>query len=297
MSTIAEVVDRTKQKLSGFAGRERVNVLNGSLNSSATSFNLTYTIGSETTAGAVIEIDFEQMMIVSIAGNVLTVIRGWNSTTATSHADTSIVYIEPVFASSYILREVIDEIRALPQSIFQTVSTELTFDSGLNQIDLAGATGTVLKIVAAERSSFDGANYTSFKPALRLIRNADTTDYPSGYAVALDGGLSYGQNATVRVVYAQALTVSSLSSSTDLQATVGLPITAEDILVFGAASRVLYAKETARVGFDRQGTSRSAEEIPVESNARQAQRWRLEADRRISDEAMRLVGLWGIHGA
>lgn len=297
MSTIAEVVDRTKQKLSGFAGRERVNVLNGALNSAATSLTLTYTIGSETTTGAVIEINYEQMMIVSIAGNVLTVIRGWNSTTAASHSDKSIVYIEPVFAASYILREITDEIRALPPSIFQTVSTVLTFDSGINQIDLTGATGTVLKIVSAERESFDGPNYTSFKPVLRLIRNANTTDYPSGYAVALEGGLSYGQVATIRVVYAKALTVSSLSSSTDLQSTVGLPLTAEDILVFGAASRVLYAKETARVNFDRQGSSRAAEEIPIESNARQAQRWRLEADRRISDEAMRLVGLWGIHGA
>jgi len=297
LSTIAEVVERTKQKLAGFGGRDRVNVLLTTVNSSTTSIVVTYTIGSETTIGSVIEIDYEQMMIVNIAGTTLTVIRGWNSTTPASHTAAAIIYIEPTFASSILFKEMVDEIRALPQTIFQTATTTLTFASGVNQVNLTGATGTVLKIVAAERTNFDGANYPSFKPSLRVIRNANTTDFPSGYAVSLDGGLSYGQDATVRVVYAKALTVDTLTAATDLQSTVGLPITAEDILVFGTASRMLYAKETARLDFNRQGASRAAEEIPVESNARQAQRWRLEADRRIGEEAMRLVGIWGIQGA
>lgn len=296
MSTIAEVVNRTRQKLSGFTTRDRVNVLNAAINSSVTSVTVTYTIGSETTVGAVIEIDYEQMMIVSIATNTLTVIRGWNGTTPASHSINAVIYIEPVFPASIILHEVTDELCALPQSIFQTSTTVLTFSSGVNQVDLSGATGTVYKILSADRESFDGASYPSFKPNLRLIRNADTSDFPSGYAVAIDGGLSYGQSAVVRVVYAKSLTISSLNTSTDLQSVVGLPITAEDILVLGAGSRVLYSKESARVGYDRQGSSRFAEEVPVESNARQAQRWRAEADRRIGEEAMRLVGLWGISG-
>lgn len=297
MSTLAQVVDRTRQKLSGFSGRDRVNVLNATINSSTTTVVMQYTVGSQTTAGAIIEIDYEQMMIVSISTNTLTVIRGWNGTTAASHTGGAIVYIEPTFAASVILQETIDELRALPPTLYQTATAVLTFASGVNQVDLTGATGTALWIVAAERANFDGNTYPSFKPVLRLIRNADTTVFPSGYAVALEGGLAYGQDATVRVVYAKALNTTTLSAATDLQATVGLPVTAEDILVFGAASRMLYSKETARLDFNRQGASRAAEEIPIESNARQAARWRLEADRRISDEAMRLVGLWGIHGA
>jgi len=297
MSTLAQIVDRTKQKLSGYSSRDRVNILNTTVNSSTTSIVCKYTPGAETTAGGIIEIDFEQMMIVSIAGSTLTVIRGWNGTTATSHTADAVIYVEPRLPRSEILAEVIAELRAVPQTIYKTTPVVLTFTSGSNQVDLTGASGTVLRIVNAERTGFDGASYPSFRPQLRLIRNANTTDFPSGYAVQLEGGLSYGEDAIVRVVYASELTVSSLSSATDLQATVGLPISAEDILVYGAASRLLYSKESDRVDFTRQGVSRAAEEVPIEANARQAQRWRLEADRRISEEAMRLVALWGIPGA
>jgi hypothetical protein len=86
-----------------------------------------------------------------------------------------------------------------------------------------------------------------------------------------------------------------LSSATT--ATAAATATALTFLAFGAASRLLYDKEALRLDFTRQGQSRAAEEVPPEVHGRQAQRWRLEADRRISEEAMRLIGIWGIPGA
>jgi hypothetical protein len=236
-------------------------------------------------------------MVVSNTTVTLTVIRGWNGTTAASHTSSTVVYVEPRFPRQAILDEAISELRALPQTIFTTETVVLTFSSNTNRVDLTGATGTVYRVIHADRANFEGQSYPGFKPTLRIIRNADPTAFPSGYAVAIDEGLSYGQVATVRVVYAKSLATTTLTSSTDLQATVGLPITAEDIIAFGAASRLLYDKEALRLDFTRQGQSRAAEEIPPEVQGRQAQRWRLEADRRISEEAMRLIGIWGIPGA
>ena len=297
MSTLDQIVTKTKSKLMGAVGRDKINTLATTCNSSTTSIVLTYTPGAEIVAGVIIEIDYEQMMVVSNATVTLTVIRGWNGTTAASHTSSTVVYVEPRFPRQAILDEAISELRALPQTIFTTETVVLTFSSTTNRVDLTGATGTVYRVIHADRANFEGQSYPGFKPTLKIIRNADPTAFPSGYAVAIDEGLSYGQVATVRVVYAKSLATTTLSSSTDLQSTVGLPLTAEDIIAFGAASRLLYDKEALRLDFTRQGQSRAAEEIPPEVQGRQAQRWRLEADRRISEEAMRLVGIWGIPGA
>lgn len=297
MSTLDQVVTKTKSKLMGSVGRDKINTLNDNYNSSVTTLGVTYTPGAEISPGVVIEIDYEQMMVVSQSTTTLNVIRAWNGTTAASHTAGTVVYVEPKFPRQAILDEVSNELRALPQTIFTTGTAVLSFASNTNRVDLTGATGTVYRIIHADRSSFEGQSYPGFKPTLQLIRNADTSAFASGYAVAIEGGLTYGQTATVRVVYAKSLATTTLTSSTDLQSTVGLPLTAEDILAFGAASRLLYDKETLRLDFTRQGQSRAAEEIPPEVQGRQAQRWRLEADRRISEEAMRLIGIWGIPGA
>lgn len=296
MSTFDQIVTKTKNKVTGAVGRDKINVLATTITSSSTSVVLTYTPGPEIFSGVIIEIGYEQMMVVSNSTTTLTVIRGWNGTTAISAQAGTIVYIEPRFPRQAIMDEVVNEYRALPQTIFTTSNVVLTFPSNTNRVDLTGASGsTVYRILHADRANFDGASYPGYKPTLQLIRNANTTDFPSGYAVAIERGLAYGEAATVRVVYAKALSTTT-STVTDLQSN-GLPITAEDILVFGAASRLLYDKEALRLDFTRQGQSRAAEEIPPEVQGRQAQRWRLEADRRISEEAMRLVGIWGIPGA
>ena len=297
MSTLDQIVTKTKSKLMGSVGRDKINTLNDNYNSSVTTLGVTYTPGAEIAPGVVIEIDYEQMMVVSNSTTTLNVIRAWNGTTAASHTANTVVYVEPRFPRQAILDEVTNELRALPQTIFTTGTAVLTFASNTNRVDLTGATGTVYRVLNADRANFEGQSYPGYKPTLQIIRNADTTAFPSGYAVAIEGGLAYGETATVRVVYAKSLVTTTLTSSTDLQSTVGLPITAEDILAFGAASRLLYDKEALRLDFTRQGQSRAAEEIPPEVQGRQAQRWRLEADRRISEEAMRLIGIWGIPGA
>ena len=297
MSTLDQVVTKTKSKLMGSVGRDKINTLSATYNSAVTSIVVTYTPGAEISPGVIIEIDYEQMIVVSNSTVTLTVIRAWNGTTAASHTSGTVVYVEPKFPRQAILDEVANELRSLPESIYTTGTAVLSFASNTNRVDLTGATGTVYRIVHADRSNFEGQSYPGFKPTLQIIRNADTTAFASGYAVAIEGGLTYGQTATVRVVYSKCLVTTTLTSSTDLQSTVGLPISAEDILAFGAASRLLYDKEALRLDFTRQGQSRAAEEIPPEVQGRQAQRWRLEADRRISQEAMRLVGIYGYPGA
>ena len=203
MSTLDQVVTKTKSKLMGSVGRDKINTLSATYNSAVTSIVVTYTPGAEISPGVVIEIDYEQMMVVSNSTVTLTVIRAWNGTTAASHTSGAVVYVEPKFPRQAILDEVVSELRALPETIYTTGTAVLSFASNTNRVDLTGATGTVYRIVHADRSNFEGQSYPGFKPTLQIIRNADTTAFPSGYAVAIEGGLTYGQTATVRVVYSK----------------------------------------------------------------------------------------------
>lgn len=298
MSTFNDLVYTTKNKLDGAVGRDRINTLAAAISStSATSLTVTYTPTPDLAAGSVIEIDYEQMLVMAVSTTTLTVLRGWNNTTAATHSNGAIVRVEPRFPQSTIFNELLTELRAIPRTIFQVVTTTLSFAAGINQVDLIGATGEVYRVLSAERASLDGIGYPSFIANVRLIRNLSTSDFASGYAIALDDGLSHGETASIRLTYAKSLTTSGLTTASDLQSVVGLPLSAEDILTFGAASRLMYDKEALRADIARQGQSRNAQEVPPDTNAKMAQRWRMEADRRISEEATRLLGLYGFRGA
>lgn len=296
MSTIDDIVYATKSKLDGAVGRDRVNTLGATINSSTTSVLTGYTPTPDLAIGSVIELDYEQMLVMNLSGSTLTVLRGWNNTDAVGHTANIPMYVEPRFPKQAIFNEVVQELRAIPRAIFKVVTTTLNFPANINQVDLSGATGEVFRILDAERKSFDGNGYPSFSLVTRLVRNQATTDYASGYSIQIDRGRFYKQAVQVRVTYAKTLDTTSLSTATDLQTTVGLPISAEDILTFGAASRLMYDKEALRLDFTRQGQSRNALEVPAETYAKQAQRWRMEADRRTSEESRRLLDLYGFMG-
>ena len=162
MSTLDQIVTKTKSKLMGAVGRDKINTLATTCDSSTTSIVLTYTPGAEIVAGVIIEIDYEQMMVVSNTTVTLTVIRGWNGTTAASHTSSTVVYVEPRFPRQAILDEAISELRALPQTIFTTETVVLTFSSNTNRVDLTGATGTVYRVIHADRANFEGQSYPGF---------------------------------------------------------------------------------------------------------------------------------------
>lgn len=295
MSTVDQIVYLTKAKLDGAVGRDRVNTLASTVNSSVTTIPTGYTPTPDLSIGSVIELDYEQMLVMNVVASNLTVLRGWNNTTPVAHTGGIPMFVEPRFPKQAVFNEVVQELRALPRSIYKVVTTTLNFPANINQVDLAGATGEVFRILDAERKSLDGNGYPSFSLVTRLVRNQDIADYPSGYSVQIDRGRFYKQDATVRITYAKTLDTTTVTTATDLQ-TVGLPIAAEDILTFGAASRLMYDKEALRLDFTRQGQSRNALEVPAETYAKQAQRWRLEADRRISEESRRLLDLYGFMG-
>lgn len=82
--TAQEMVDQIKQ------GNATLGVLNGALNSSTTSVTVDDASVLPSSVYTIL-VDSEQMKVTSKAGNVLTVVRGWNGTAAATHADNAVV--------------------------------------------------------------------------------------------------------------------------------------------------------------------------------------------------------------
>lgn len=284
MTTAADLVNRVENKLLGGA-RESRNKLTGSLTDSATTITLTYDLAA-LKAGAAVYVDLEGMYVweVDDTAKTATVERGQFGTTAASHDAASIVYVNPRFPKFDILGELNNDLADLSSpanGLFQMKTVELTYSAAASGYDLTSVTD-VLAVYAVE-AKFTGLAGDWQPVGFRAARNQNTTDFPSGFSVYVDDGQP-GQ--ALRVIYkAPFAALTGLSS--DMQSA-GLPSSANDIPVLGAAARLLGPREAKRVQTESQGDTRRAEEVGVGgARTAAAELWQ-ERDRRIRSEAARL---------
>ena len=122
MSTGSVVINRTlRQLLSGVV--EQKNKLAANLSASATSLTVSYDLDG-LRKGTVFEIDSEMFYVweATPGTKTLTVERGFNGSTATTHTAGAIVTTSPRFPRSQILEALNDELRDLssPSATFAT---------------------------------------------------------------------------------------------------------------------------------------------------------------------------------
>ena len=77
------------------------NLLNGAINSSATSITVDY--GAAFSVNDILLIDSEKMLITAISSNTLTVTRGYKSTTAAEHSDNAALSTTDVLANGLLI--------------------------------------------------------------------------------------------------------------------------------------------------------------------------------------------------
>jgi len=293
MTTYDTLAVRLRTKLTAAAGRDRLSFLDESMTTTTTSVVLDVAPGNDVRAGTIIEIGHERMYVRSVATATLTVRRGFDGTTATSHADDAEVRISPRYPLGRLTQELADVTRSLPRGLFCVATTTVTMESGGNSFDLTDAAGRdVLRVLVAWRTNANGVEKVYLAPQLSVIRHADTTAFPSGYAVTIPPAWTYTTDATVRVTYAYAPVTTSIAPTTDLTTHVGLPESLADALVFAAGARLLLEKEAERNDTRGQTESRFADEVPATALTQISDSWQRFADRRISEEMARLLEVY-----
>lgn len=258
MSTVGSIVTRTqRQLLSGLV--EQRNKINGSLTATGTTVTMLYDL-TGIREGAVLEIDSELMYVwaVETGAKTVTVERGFNGTTATTHASGTVTIVNPRFPRHQILEAINDDLYDLAapaNGLYRTRNLDLSWNGSDILVNLP-AVGDIIDVIQV-RIRYTSTDY----PVLRnvqLVRNLPTSDFGSGVALKMN---EPDRAATLRVVYKSPFSRVTKESD-DLQTVAGYPLSAEDILVMGAQIRLMAPREIKRNLTESQGDTRRADEVP-----------------------------------
>jgi hypothetical protein len=261
MTTTLDMINETKRYLLS-THREQYNSLNGAINSSTTSVTFNQNLGS-LGGGAIISVDLELMYVweADASSKIATVQRGFQGSTAATHSDDAMVTINPKFPDFSVFQAINHELADISGDIFQVKTETFTFIAGKEGYDLSGAVG--YDVIAFLNAFYDYPGIRRNWPRLNGVyirRDANTTDFPSGYAIIMIETAFPGRE--VRVSYSANL--SPLATLTDdVEAVSGLRSDAHDIPALGAAIRLQGVREAQRNFNDAQPDTRRATEVPT----------------------------------
>ena len=251
MPTLTNMIDEVAVNLSGYTfQQDRATYLTTAVTTttSSSASPLVLQLGSTDSVGkGVIEIDEELMWVDSFdrVANTATVApfgRGYLGTTGATHTLDSKVTISPTFPRFNIKRAINDTIRALGANIFAVKTTTFTFNSAvstyafnnLNIKNILSVTwqdiGPSKEWVPLRRWDFDSL--------------ASTTAFGAG-AQTITLGEAPVSGRTVKVVYATDPNPFTTNSE-DYATVTGLPESTRDVVVLGAAYRLLSFLDPAR---------------------------------------------------
>jgi hypothetical protein len=234
--TLTQLVDDVQLNLQGFVGKQdRATHLTATLTDSSTSMTVSST---ENIGKGIIEIDDELIWIDGYerSTGIITAApygRGYNSSDAASHAQYAKVTISPTFPRVSIKRSINDTINSVYPSVFATDSTTLEYISARNTYELPTNAISVMglrwKTVGPTK---EWLPVRRFEPDLM----ANTTAFTSGKSVTILDAITPGQ--TIQVYYSKL--PSELSNNSDtLETTAGLPASMRDVIIYGAAYRLI----------------------------------------------------------
>ena len=245
------MIDEVQVNLAGYTfQQERSTYLRTPVTTttSSSAAPLVLSLGSIDSVGkGIIEIDEELMWIdsydrIASTATISPYGRGYLGTTATTHAADTKVSISPTFPRFNMKRAINDTIRSLGSSIFAVKTTTFTFNAA--QSTYAFNNLNIKNIISLTWEAIGPTQ--EWVPIRRwdLDSVADTTTFGAG-AQTVTLGEAPIPGRTVKVVYAtdpEAFT----SDEQDYVTQTGLPESTRDVVILGAAYRLLAFLDPAR---------------------------------------------------
>lgn len=284
MTTAGTLIDRSVNELLAGTIEERNKIAVAINDTTTTTVTLTYPLAS-LRDNSIVQIGDELMYIwqVNNALKQLTVERGYGGSTATTHLNGAVTVSNPRFPRYQVLNHLNSELVDLSSPVnglFQIKTVDIAYNGSDRMINLTNVTDIIDLFDVRYRYLND--DYPIVRN-VRLLRNMPTSDFASGYALALD---TFVRAGTLRVIYKAPY--GSFTSSGSTVADVGGSATLDDVLVYGAQIRLMAGREVKRNFTESQGDTRRAEEVPagaIANSMLQLQRMRRD---RITAEAARL---------
>lgn len=256
MTTLSNMIDEVLINLAGYTfQQDRSTYLTTAVTTttSTSASPLVLSLGSTDSVGkGILEIDEELLWVDSFdrVANTATVSpygRGYLGTTAATHAADSKVTISPTFPRFSVKRAINDTIRSLGANIFAVKTTTFTFNAAVSTYAFANLNikniltlswqdiGPTKEWVPLRRWDFDAvANPEAFG----YVTGTDTVQTVTLGEAPISG-------RTVKVIYAT--DPNPFTANTDVYTTVtGLPESTRDVVILGAAYRLLTFLDPAR---------------------------------------------------
>lgn len=294
MATVLDLINDTKRIVYG-GKPERMNKLAQDIASTSSDTTLTFTYDlKDIQAGHVLSINLELFYVWSVdtPGKTALCHRGYLGSTPTAHTSGATVVINSQFPNYSVWKGLNNELQSLSSpsnGLFKVGMKELTVASGASGYDLTGVTDNVLDVINVYWDSDESAMNWQPVADFEFRHNANTTDFPSGYAVIIRDPLVTGR--TIRVLYKAHFSQLSSTLSTDL-ATTGLAPSMYDIPAIGTAARLVPYSEVRRNRIQPQGDTRRAEEVPPGAIANSARMLLQQKYERIREEAFKLLAAY-----
>lgn len=294
MPTLSDMIDEVKANLQGYTLRQdRMTYLAnaGGISTSATSV----TIGSSSNlAKGIIEIEDELLLVDSFdkTSNTLTIMpgfgRGYQHSTAATHAQYSPVVIAPPFPRVSIKQAINDTINSMYPKLWANTSTTLTYNPAVTTYAMP-----------ADNQDITAVSWQSVGPSKEWIpvgrwrpdKMANTTAFPTGQTVSIYDRITPGR--TIQVAYKKAPTI--LSNASDEFTTVtGLPATCRDVIVLGAAYKMLSYIDAGRVNLTSAEADAADSKIPSTAGGTVAKYIFALYQQRLQEESNKLMNQYPI---
>jgi hypothetical protein len=256
MTTLNNMIDEVLVNLAGYTFQQDRSTFLRSDVTTTTSSIATPTVldlGSTDSVGkGIIEIDEELMWVDSFdrISNTATVSpygRGYLGTTAATHASEAKVTISPTFPRFNVKRAINDTVRSLGANIFAVKTTTFTFNAAVSTYAFANL--NIKNILTISWQSIGPSK--EWIPIRRWdwdpTANAEAFGYTTGTDIVQTVTLGEAPIAGRTVKISYATDPEPFSANTDVYTTVtGLPESTRDVVVLGAAYRLLSFLDPAR---------------------------------------------------
>jgi hypothetical protein len=256
MTTLTNMIDEVLVNLAGYTfQQDRSTYLTSAVTTttSTSASPLVLGLGSTDSVGkGILEIDEELLWVDSFdrVANTATVSpygRGYLGTTAATHAADAKVTISPTFPRYSVKRAINDTIRSLGANIFAVKSTTFTFNAAVSTYAFANL--NIKNILTVHWQDIGPSKEWRIirKWDLDAVANPEAFGYVTGTDTVqtITLGEAPISGRTVKVVYAT--DPNPFSANTDVYTTVtGLPESTRDVVILGAAYRLLSFLDPAR---------------------------------------------------
>lgn len=288
MATLSDMISEVRSNLAGYTLRQDriTNLANtGGISTTDTVIQIG---SSDNLAKGIIEIDDELIWIDSFdrTNSTLNVIpgfgRGYQGTTPSPHAQNSQVTMTPTFPRGVIKQAINDTINSFYPKLFATFSTTFTFNAAQVTYNLpAGARDALFVSWQTPGPSKEWLPVNRW----RIDRMANVATFNSPTTINLYEKIQPGR--TVQVWYS-ALPVTMTNATDDFVDVTGLPESCRDVVVLGAAYRLLSYIDTGRINLTSAEADLADAKLPSTAGASSSKYVFALFQQRLAEEATKL---------